>query len=278
RSAADASCTWGRSPRDGRGPRGAQRRGRSLRAAERNRRVQRDRCRSCSRRGGAKAGKEIRQQLTALVREHAAQNRRMVVQARLTEDVDDRTASSRLWIARAKDEPCDARMQDRTHAHRARLERHIKRATGKTIVAKHARRIAQRRDFGVRRRVVRSDGGVAAAADDRAILDDDRANGHLAARLRRSRENQRLAHVARIVNAHCQSTFDAALRVLPALLARSALRPLALARRAAAPPPAPAGVRGSESPHRAKGGGPPARPPPNTPPPAPRGGRAEKPG
>ena len=46
----------------------------------------------------------------------------------------------------------------------------------------------------MRRRIVAGDRRVAAAADDRAVLDDDRADRHFAARLRRARQRERFGH------------------------------------------------------------------------------------
>ena len=82
-------------------------------------------------------------------------------------------------------------------AHRAGLERDVERAAGQAVVAERAGRVAQRRDLGVRGRVVARDRRVAAAADDRAVADDDRADRDLAARRRRPRERERLAHPGR---------------------------------------------------------------------------------
>src|SRR5512143_963283 len=59
--------------------------------------------RSCGR-IRATRGEEIRQQLTALVGEHPALRRRVVVEARLREEVDDRTARPGLRVAGAVDE------------------------------------------------------------------------------------------------------------------------------------------------------------------------------
>src|SRR5512139_1996120 len=61
----------------------------------------------------AARGEESREQLTAFVGENAALGRRVVVEARLGKEVDDRAARPGLRVARAVDEPRDPRMQDR---------------------------------------------------------------------------------------------------------------------------------------------------------------------
>ena len=87
-------------------------------------------------------------------------------------------------------------MHDRARAHRARLKRDVELAAGKPVIAERAPRVAQRGDLGMGGRIARLDRRIAAAADDRAVANDDRADRDLAARARGTGERQRFAHQA----------------------------------------------------------------------------------
>ena len=85
-------------------------------------------------------GEEAGQQRRAFVAANAAVDARVVIEARFGKEIDHRAACAGLGIARAKDDPRQARMHDRARAHRARLERDVELAAGKPVVAERARR------------------------------------------------------------------------------------------------------------------------------------------
>ena len=118
----------------------------------------------------------------------------MVIEPRLGEEIDHRSAGAGLGIRRTVDDPRDPRVEDRTGTHRARLDRHVEVAARQPVIAEGAAGVAQRRDLGMRRRIGTGDRRVAAAADDDAFLNDDSAHRNLATRARRARQRERLAH------------------------------------------------------------------------------------
>src|SRR5437588_10305135 len=90
----------------------------------------------------ASGGKKFGQQHTALVAAHAAQNRRMMVQTALREQIDYRPARARFRIARTEDNPRDSCVEHPPGAHCAWLERAIQRAIDEPIIAKRGGRFA----------------------------------------------------------------------------------------------------------------------------------------
>ena len=119
-----------------------------------------------------------------------------MIQPPFGEEIDDTAAGARLGVARTIDQATDARMHDGAGAHRAGLQRDVKVAVRKTVVAERAGRITQRCDLGVCRGIISSDRSVAAAANDYTVAHDDGAYGHLAAILSESRECQRFTDPA----------------------------------------------------------------------------------
>src|SRR6185369_3578377 len=99
-----------------------------------------------------------------------------------------------LRIAGAIDDPADPGMHDGAGAHGAGLQRHEQFATGQTVIAEHAGRIAQGGDFGMRRRIALTDRRVEAAPDDDSVLYDDRADRHFAQAFGGTGLRYRLAH------------------------------------------------------------------------------------
>src|SRR3546814_2618490 len=88
----------------------------------------------------------------------------------------------------------DSRVGDRAGAHRAGFERDIEVAAVEPFIAKLGRRHANRDDFGVRGRVVRFARAIVTFGDNRAILDDHRADGHFAPFGGDTGEIERAAH------------------------------------------------------------------------------------
>ena len=105
-----------------------------------------------------------------------------MIGSRLAQEVDDRPARAGLGVVGAVHDAGDARVDDRARAHRAGFQRHEEFAAGKAVVAHGMGGLAQRGDFRVGCGIVGGDGRIAATSDDDAILDDDGANRHFAAR------------------------------------------------------------------------------------------------
>ena len=97
-------------------------------------------------------------------------------------------------IARAEDESCDTRRNQRPGAHDARLESAIQCCAFQTIIADGFRRGPQRQDLRMRGRIVPRDRAVPSAADDRAVAFHYRAHGHFPGGRRFTRQPQRFAH------------------------------------------------------------------------------------
>ena len=118
----------------------------------------------------------------------------MVIQPLDAEQVDDAAMHAGLGVAGAVDDATDARVHDGASAHRAGFKRDIEFTAGQPVVAERARRIAQRGDFGMCRRIVLADRRIETAADNLAIEHDDRPDRNFAQTLRRPRQGHRLAH------------------------------------------------------------------------------------
>ncbi len=89
-------------------------------------------------------------------------------------------ASSTLWIGHAPDDEGDAGVYDGPRAHGTGLLGDVKNAVGQAPVADGARRLRDRDDFGVRRRVFEQFDLVVSLADQFSIPHDDGADRHLA--------------------------------------------------------------------------------------------------
>ena len=99
-----------------------------------------------------------------------------------------------LGIGRGVIQPGDARVDNRARAHGARLERDPQLAAFQPLVTKRQGGGANRRDLGMRGRIVRPARRVAAFADHNAILDHHRADRHHARGGGRPREIERARH------------------------------------------------------------------------------------
>jgi hypothetical protein len=134
------------------------------------------------------------QQRAGFSRQYSTHDAGMVIESGLRERIDDAPASAGLGILRTVYEAGDASMHDRARAHHARLERHIELTPAQTVVCETSGGLAQGGDFSVRRRVTSRNGVVIAAADDFAVFDHHRPDGHFACRPRLRGELERGAH------------------------------------------------------------------------------------
>ena len=92
-----------------------------------------------------------------------------MVVARIGDQVEHAAGSAGLGIAGAEHQPCDARMHHRHRAHRAGLQRHVKRAAQQAVIADVNAGLAQRDDFRMRRRIALGDVAIPAFAKYDAI-------------------------------------------------------------------------------------------------------------
>ncbi len=108
-----------------------------------------------------------------------------------------RVDGAALGIRSAVVKPADAGERHRAGAHRAWLERHIKIAAIEPLIAERPGRGADREQFGMRGRIMVTDGAVARLGDDLAISHHDAADRNLAGGLRGTRLRQRRVHESR---------------------------------------------------------------------------------
>src|SRR5689334_15067753 len=132
----------------------------------------------------ATSGKKLLQQCCRLCVQQAADYDGVVIEARLEERIRNASARAGFGVARAVNNPRDARVQHRAGAHDARLERHVELTAGETVIAETLRGVTQRNDFGMRRGVVGLYRMVVAAADDLAVSHDYGTHWHFTRRCR----------------------------------------------------------------------------------------------
>ena len=89
-------------------------------------------------------------------------------------------AHTSLGVAGTEYNALHSRVQHRTYAHHARLQRDVKLAINEAVVFEVLRRLAQRDDFGVRGGIARRDELVETAANDDAIFHDNRPHRNFA--------------------------------------------------------------------------------------------------
>jgi hypothetical protein len=111
-----------------------------------------------------------------------------------------RTDRTRPRLRRPVHQRRDPRVDERAHAHQARLDRHAEHGAREAIVRETPRGVADRHDLGVRRGIAGADRLVAAAPHDLALQRDDGADRHLAGiarapRLFERRRHQLVVHV-----------------------------------------------------------------------------------
>src|SRR5918996_2531574 len=110
-----------------------------------------------------------------------------MIQSGIAREIAERSGEARFRVHRAEDEPVEPRQHERTGAHRARLERHIDRATRESPRMQRGGPRSNRQDLSVRRRIVVALSSVPRAAEDLIAPRDDRADRHVAPRERESR-------------------------------------------------------------------------------------------
>ena len=112
----------------------------------------------------------------------------------LAEQVQHRARCAAFGIRRGIDHTLQPSVERRARAHGAWLQRDMQFTAIQTVIAQREGGFADRLHFGMRARVLPGDGGVAAASDDLAVLDDHRADGYFALGLCKAGLLQRGAH------------------------------------------------------------------------------------
>src|SRR5579885_250054 len=155
-------------------------------------------------RGGAKprappCAEEGAHERARALRLDAAGHRDAVVQTRVGVECVQRLDRTALGIGAAVDEPADPRLDRRPHAHRTGLDGDVEDGTRQPVIPGRARRRPQRQHLRMPRRVAPRDARVAGAREQVRPPNDNRADGHLAARAGRFGRGERLGHPPPVV-------------------------------------------------------------------------------
>ena len=114
----------------------------------------------------------------------------------MVDDLHDAADGSGLGIARAVDQPRNARMHDRSGAHRAGLQRDVKLAAAEPVIAQRARGFAQRQNLGVRVGSLAEITWFQPRPTMLSLAHHHRADRNLARNFGQPRQPQRLFHPA----------------------------------------------------------------------------------
>src|SRR6185436_9591213 len=147
-----------------------------------------------------------RVELLDLFAADAADDLHPAPQPGMVRELELRAGSAVGRVRDREDELLDVRCEQRAHAHRARLHRREDGHVAQSLPTDLARRLAQRVDDGVGRRVVRLANPVVAASDQRLVEHGDRSVRPLATGDRGPGLGQCLAHVQLVVHERCSLT------------------------------------------------------------------------
>src|SRR5207244_4277261 len=117
---------------------------------------------------------KLLQQRPALFLEDSPDHLDAMVQAPFLWNIEDRAAGAALGIPDPEDHALDAGQDGRADAHRARLHRHVQRAADQPPGAQVRRRLADRDQLGVGRRVLPDLPPVVRAGDHAPVGNQDR--------------------------------------------------------------------------------------------------------
>jgi hypothetical protein len=120
--------------------------------------------------------KELLNDLPAFRRQHAGNDTHAMIERRMLVRVLGGFNRAGLGLRHAEHQFRDPRVNHRAHAHETRLDGHIQRRAGQTIVAGVLRRCPHRDDLGVGRRIAGCNGLIVARTDDHVVHDDDGAD------------------------------------------------------------------------------------------------------
>ena len=132
-------------------------------------------------RSGLPVGEEILQQCAALCLEDTAAYLDTMVEPWIPYDVKKRADRAGLWIEGAEDQPRDAGQYERAGAHGARLECDDEREAGQPPRSQPPGGLPQRKELGMRRRIMPDLTFVARGRKDiTSLVEDDRADRNIA--------------------------------------------------------------------------------------------------
>ncbi len=97
----------------------------------------------------------------------------------MPENVTNGSRHPRLFIPGTEDDPLKTREDDRTRAHRARLERDVKSAVVKPPAVQHGARLANRNQLRVRRRILIAHSSIVRSRNDGTRPNHDGTDGNL---------------------------------------------------------------------------------------------------
>ena len=132
-------------------------------------------------RSDASLAEELQEEGGRLVREDASRGLDPMIELR-SENAQrlEPTHGADLEVGGAEDETADTRVDRGTETHQAGLDRAVQGRADQSIVPELAGRVAHGENLGVTRRIVEGERRVVPTADDRAVGDEDRADGNLA--------------------------------------------------------------------------------------------------
>lgn len=143
----------------------------------------------------AARGEKFPEQLRGLLRQHPRNHRGMMIELRMVEYRKAGTHRAPFYVVRAVDKARDPRLNHRSRAHRARLDRDVDSGVGQPVVSNGARGLAKRDDFGVRGGIAIRNGAVSGKGYDALADHHGRAHGNLAAPRSGTRFVKRGTHV-----------------------------------------------------------------------------------
>src|SRR6185295_6272404 len=125
---------------------------------------------------------ETAEQASALLREKSGRDVEAVVQPEILDEIPQAPAPTRLRIRRRVDQSFDPARDERSGAHRARLQGDVHRAARKPPASDPARRLADGEKLGVSERIALALPAVVTPPDDFPAADDHGSDRHLADR------------------------------------------------------------------------------------------------
>ncbi len=128
----------------------------------------------------ATVSKERLQHLCAPAGKHSAANFNPMIQLRMIYDLHHRLDRAGFRILRSVNQPPNARMHQRSCAHRARFNCSKQLALAQTMVTNGSTGLAQRNDLGVSRRIAVSNVAVPPAAHDAPLAHHNSPHGNFA--------------------------------------------------------------------------------------------------
>src|SRR6185437_13754743 len=146
--------------------------------------------------------KEFTQHLCGLFFHHSRRHFHLVIEARMIQYFEHRSSRSSFRILGTAHKPRQPRMDHRSRAHRARLQRHVELAAGQAIVVECLCRGSHGDNLRMSRGLQIAQNPVLPAPDDLAFVNHNRANRHLAGSAGRMRLGEGFTHKFKIAHVY----------------------------------------------------------------------------